>query len=93
MDSNTLLREIVKHRDLAAQGIDVRRNEREFRWKASDLFEWLARGGFPPDWTTWIDYLGESTHDNDDPEECLGHESLAGEHMGESAYCDGSCVS
>lgn len=23
--------------------------------------------------------------------DCEGHESLAGEHMGESVYCDGSC--
>lgn len=23
--------------------------------------------------------------------ECEGHESLAGEHMGEAVYCDGSC--
>jgi len=26
------------------------------------------------------------------PNECEGHESLAGAHMGESVYCDGSCV-
>lgn len=25
--------------------------------------------------------------------ECEGHESLAGEHMGEAVYCDGSCSS
>lgn len=25
--------------------------------------------------------------------ECEGHESLSGAHMGESVYCDGSCVS
>ena len=23
--------------------------------------------------------------------ECEGHESLAGQHMGEAVYCDGSC--
>ncbi|OBG21506.1 hypothetical protein A5768_25705 [Mycolicibacterium fortuitum] len=27
----------------------------------------------------------------EDDNECEGHESLAGEHMGESVYCDGSC--
>ncbi|MFB7890378.1 hypothetical protein ACFCZ3_20230 [Cellulosimicrobium cellulans] len=26
-----------------------------------------------------------------DPDECEGHESLAGEHMGESVTCDGAC--
>jgi hypothetical protein len=25
------------------------------------------------------------------PGECEGHESLAGEHFGESVYCDGTC--
>ena len=29
---------------------------------------------------------------DDDDLECPGHESLAGEHMGESVYCDGSCA-
>lgn len=24
---------------------------------------------------------------------CEGHESLAGEHMGEAVYCDGTCSS
>lgn len=28
---------------------------------------------------------------DDDDEGCEGHESLAGEHMGETVYCDGSC--
>jgi hypothetical protein len=27
----------------------------------------------------------------DDDEGCEGHESLAGQHMGETVYCDGSC--
>jgi len=26
-----------------------------------------------------------------DPDECEGHESVAGQHMGESTYCDGAC--
>jgi hypothetical protein len=26
-----------------------------------------------------------------DDDGCEGHESLAGEHMGETVYCDGSC--
>lgn len=26
------------------------------------------------------------------PNPCEGHESLAGEHMGETVFCDGSCV-
>lgn len=29
--------------------------------------------------------------DEDDPE-CEGHESLDGAHMGETVFCDGSCV-
>ena len=29
--------------------------------------------------------------DDDDDFGCEGHESLAGEHMGETVYCDGSC--
>jgi hypothetical protein len=27
----------------------------------------------------------------DDEQGCEGHESLAGEHMGETVYCDGTC--
>jgi len=27
----------------------------------------------------------------DEDDGCQGHESLAGEHTGESVYCDGSC--
>jgi hypothetical protein len=33
----------------------------------------------------------EPVEDDEQPE-CEGHESLAGEHMGEGVYCDGSCV-
>ena len=38
-----------------------------------------------------------STHDPGeagpmDPSECEGHESLDGAHMGETVYCDGSCL-
>lgn len=29
--------------------------------------------------------------DDDDDDQCEGHESLDGAHMGESVYCDGSC--
>lgn len=29
--------------------------------------------------------------EEDDEDECEGHESLAGQHMGETVYCDGSC--
>lgn len=28
---------------------------------------------------------------DDDDDGCEGHESLAGAHMGEAVYCDGSC--
>ena len=37
---------------------------------------------------------GTSTPDSECEDcrpECEGHESLAGEHMGEAVYCDGSC--
>jgi hypothetical protein len=27
----------------------------------------------------------------DDDNDCEGHESLAGEHMGETVFCDGTC--
>ena len=33
----------------------------------------------------------ERCPDCEDDDQCEGHESLAGEHMGESVYCDGSC--
>jgi len=36
-----------------------------------------------------LDRLGEQRGPN--PLDCDGHESLAGEHMGETVYCDGSC--
>lgn len=29
---------------------------------------------------------------DDDEDECPGHESLDGAHMGETVYCDGSCI-
>jgi hypothetical protein len=87
MDPNVLLKEIGELRDQAARGEDVRRAERELRWKVTDLFEWLAGGGFAPDWTQWISAVDQ----DDDDLECPGHESLSGGHMGESIYCDGSC--
>jgi hypothetical protein len=36
----------------------------------------------------WDDTHGAEA---DDEWECEGHESLAGEHMGETVYCDGTC--
>ena len=30
--------------------------------------------------------------DEDDEPECEGHESLDGAHMGETVYCNGSCL-
>jgi hypothetical protein len=33
----------------------------------------------------------DSGWDEDEDDACEGHESLAGEHMGEAVYCDGSC--
>lgn len=30
-------------------------------------------------------------HDEDEDDDCEGHESLDGAHMGEAVYCDGSC--
>ena len=47
-----------------------------------DLDEWLRKGGFLP---------REWQHATDDESACEGHESLAGKHMGETVYCDGSC--
>lgn len=43
----------------------------------ADVRDWYENGeGAAPEWVT---------------DECDGHESLAGEHMGEAVYCDGSC--
>ena len=39
----------------------------------------------------WPDITDDEDGELDDPEGCEGHESLAGEHMGETVYCDGSC--
>lgn len=36
--------------------------------------------------------LKTSTEDAEDAEECDGHESLAGDSMGLTVYCDGSCA-
>lgn len=33
----------------------------------------------------------ETLYDDDDDDECEGHEWLAGAHMGETVYCDGTC--
>lgn len=53
MDPNECLRQIKELMADAAQGIDVRRNERELRWKLAGLLDWLAAGNFAPDWTKW----------------------------------------
>lgn len=38
-----------------------------------------------------VQNLSEAKEEWDEEHECLGHESLAGEHMGEEVFCDGSC--
>lgn len=41
----------------------------------------------------WKTYMATSWDKPDNwDNECEGHESLKGEDMGESVYCDGSCV-
>lgn len=50
MDPNTTLAEMREHARAAAQGEDVRRNERELRHKFEDFDEWRSKGGFDP-WT------------------------------------------
>lgn len=39
-----------------------------------------------------IAYFPGWTLEDDDAAECEGHESLDGAHMGETVYCDGTCV-
>lgn len=51
--------------------------------QAEALAEAEHRARFEPD--------GESNEDDEDDDGCPGHESLAGEHMGEAVYCDGTC--
>jgi hypothetical protein len=41
--------------------------------------------------TAWYAARAYGNEPEDDDNECEGHESLAGEHMGETVYCDGSC--
>jgi hypothetical protein len=38
-----------------------------------------------------LEVIDLTTEDDDDEAGCEGHESLAGEHMGETVYCDGTC--
>lgn len=48
----------------------------------------------------WYDFIGQIVDVDelngnttiDESNECEGHESLNGAHMGESVYCDGSCL-
>jgi hypothetical protein len=41
---------------------------------------------------TYEQHVALELLDDDDPDdECEGHESLDGEHMGETVYCDGTC--
>jgi len=51
MDPETALKEIRECVRLAAEGIDVRHNERNLRWKFQELDAWLSNGGFLP--TAW----------------------------------------
>jgi hypothetical protein len=39
----------------------------------------------------WRDYDHALSLQEDGPE-CQGHESLNGAHMGQTAYCDGTCI-
>jgi hypothetical protein len=55
-DPNALLEKIRHHSTEAANGRDVRRNERELRWAVEELDRWLMRGGdLPHEW--WPDDL------------------------------------
>ena len=70
-----------------------------------DQRELLISGTHPECWTAMFGepeddepepedrgaYLRPEEYEDDDELECEGHESLAGEHMGETVYCDGSC--
>jgi hypothetical protein len=53
MDPNAILEEMRALADQAASGLNVRRAERELRWKFTELDKWLSTGGFPPD--AWRD--------------------------------------
>lgn len=48
MDPNATLELMLQCARNAAQGEDVRRNERELRHAFMDLHEWLSKGGFLP---------------------------------------------
>lgn len=47
-----------------------------------------AEQGF---WADQNEQAWAASQDGDDEDECEGHESLDGAHMGEAVYCDGSC--
>lgn len=59
---------------------------------------WIAEAH--ADWHTvngWnvvcpLDCGAGEDYDHDDDNDCPGHESLDGAHMGETVYCDGTCV-
>lgn len=46
-----------------------------------------------PGRTFVLDLSGHGFFDELEEAECEGHESLAGAHMGETVFCDGSCQS
>lgn len=53
MDPDALLAEIKQLAMQANAGEEVRWAERQLRWKVAELFGWLAKGGFPPDWSKY----------------------------------------
>lgn len=59
MDPNALLAQIkadfsaINDFEVIADSDLLRDHEESFLAGVEDLFDWLAKGGFAPDWTAW----------------------------------------
>lgn len=51
MDPNVTLQEIKTLMALAIVGTDAQQAKDDLVYKVDDLLQWLAKGGYPPDWT------------------------------------------
>lgn len=62
-------------------------------WRAVSAFERRGLLTLNGAGTARITLAGTEALDEAEEPECEGHESLDGAHMGETVYCDGSCLS